>query len=171
MTSDDGGQKTVRNQPTDGVRNPFGMRDVPDPDSQEVEAFAETIHLDGSATDENASEWFSAEARAGEDSIEGKWSSRWNGGPDPAIPDDTKEKWKPGQAAMRVVADRVYVLFDWNSGARRGLLEARRESSGRLIGKYINLTSPGVTAPWVGLIVNNRRIDGRHPGGRLDFRR
>ena len=58
----------------------------------------------------------------------------------------------------------------WNGGARRGLIDAHREGT-RLVGKYINLTDPKVTRPWIGLIVSNRRIDGRWTGGRLDFRR
>ena len=41
----------------------------------------------------------------------------------------------------------------------------------RLVGKYINLTDPKITRPWIGLIVSNQRIDGRWTGGRLDFRR
>jgi hypothetical protein len=39
------------------------------------------------------------------------------------------------------------------------------------VGRYINLGNPAITQPWVGLIVDNRRIDGRWPNGRLDFRR
>jgi hypothetical protein len=41
----------------------------------------------------------------------------------------------------------------------------------RLVGKYINLSNPAITRPWIGLIVSERRIDGRWPQGRLDFRR
>ena len=66
--------------------------------------------------------------------------------------------------------DRVYFYFEWDEGARKGLIDAQREGT-RLVGKYINLTSPAITRPWVGLIVDNRRIDGRFPEGRLDFRR
>jgi hypothetical protein len=61
-------------------------------------------------------------------------------------------------------------LFDWDSGARKGLIDARREGR-RLVGKYLNLSSPAITRPWIGLIVSDRRIDGRWTEGRLDFRR
>jgi hypothetical protein len=71
---------------------------------------------------------------------------------------------------MKAGGDRIYLLFDWEGGARRGLIDARREGT-RLVGKYINLTDPKVTRPWIGLIVNNLRIDGRWTGRRLDFRR
>jgi hypothetical protein len=71
---------------------------------------------------------------------------------------------------VKVAGDRLYLLFDWDNGARRGLIDAHREGA-RLVGKYINLTDPKVTRPWIGLIVSNQRIDGRWTGGRLDFRR
>jgi hypothetical protein len=54
---------------------------------------------------------------------------------------------------------------------RRGLIDARREGANGLVGKYINLNNPEIMRPWIGLIVDNRRIDGRWPLGRLDFRR
>jgi hypothetical protein len=71
----------------------------------------------------------------------------------------------------RIANDRVYLKFDWNDGVRKGLIEARREGARRLVGKYINLSAPEITRPWIGLIVSNDRIDGRFPEGRLDFRR
>jgi hypothetical protein len=91
-------------------------------------------------------------------------------GADPTIPGDAANKWKQGQAEVKASGDRLYLLFDWNNGARRGLIDAHREDT-RLVGKYINLTDPKVTRPWIGLIVSNQRIDGRWTGGRLDFRR
>jgi hypothetical protein len=83
---------------------------------------------------------------------------------------ESANKWKQGQAEVKAAGDRLYLLFDWDNGARRGLIDAHRESA-RLVGKYINLTDPKVTRPWIGLIVSNQRIDGRWTGGRLDFRR
>lgn len=72
---------------------------------------------------------------------------------------------------MRTEGERVYLLFTWDDGARKGLIDAQREGSNRLVGKYINLSDPTITRPWIGLIVNNQRIDGQWTGGRLDFRR
>ena len=60
------------------------------------------------------------------DAIVGPWSCRWNGGADPTIPGDTQDKWKQGRGDVRVVVERVYLLFDWDSGARKGLIDARR---------------------------------------------
>ncbi len=87
------------------------------------------------------------------------------------IAGDTEETWKQGEAELRVIDDRVYVLFGWNNGARRALIDARRDGPDSLIGRYMNLSDPSITRPWVGLIVDNRRIDGRWPNGRLDFQR
>lgn len=156
---------------THRVRNPYQEMDVPDPNDQTVAEFAAGAKLDGSANDENARAWPLGSAAGGFPSIEGLWFSRWNGGVDPTIPGDAEEKWKPGSGEVRLVKDRVYLRFNWDGGARRGLIDARIEEPRRLVGKYINLTAPAVTRPWVGLVVNNRRIDGCWTNGRLDFRR
>jgi hypothetical protein len=153
------------------IRNPFGVMDVPEAEGDEVAAFAATVTLDGSPEDENASAWGNTDDACPSDDIEGLWSSRWNGGADPTIPGDATNLWKQGEAELRTVGDRVYLLFDWANGARWGLIHARREGEDRLVGRYLNLTNPSITRPWTGLIVSNQRIDGRWPGGRLDFRR
>jgi hypothetical protein len=146
--------------------------DVPNPGDPEVLAFAISATLSGAADDDNAAAWNSVTADNGHQhgAIDGDWSSRWNGGADPTIPGDAAPKWKHGRAQAKSVGDRLYLLFDWDNGARRGLIDARRDGA-RLVGKYINLTDPKVTRPWIGLIVSERRIDGRWTSGRLDFRR
>jgi hypothetical protein len=152
------------------TRNPFGVMDVPKPNDDEVLEFAIDAKLAGTSDDENAKEWTAPSDRDQYGGIEGNWSSRWNGGADPTIPGDAANKWKQGQAEVKAVGDRLYLLFDWGNGARRGLIDAHREDT-RLVGKYINLTDPKVTRPWIGLIMSKQRIDGRWTGGRLDFRR
>jgi hypothetical protein len=155
-----------------GVRNPFGVMDVPTPDDQEeMAAYAAAAMVDGSARDDNAAAWSAKGVPDRHCGIEGIWSSRWNGGADGTIPGDTSDKWKLGRAEVRIVEPLVYVLFDWNHGLRRGLIEAKREDGERLVGKYVNLTDPAIARPWGGVIVNHRRIDGRWTRGRLDFRR
>jgi hypothetical protein len=154
------------------VRNPFGVMDVPDlSDREELAGYAAAATIDGSPGDENAVAWCTVGARDRRCGIEGIWSSRWNGGVDGTIPGDAREKWKPGRAEVRIAGELVYLLFDWNHGSRRGLIEAKREDGERLVGKYINLTDPAITRPWGGIIVSDRRIDGCWSGGRLDFRR
>ena len=133
--------------------------DVPNPNDREVLEFAASANLLGTSDDENAKAWMPRSGFNQYDSIEGNWSCRWNGGADPTIPGDVANKWKHGQAEARAVDDRLYLNFDWNGGVRRGLIDARREGATRLVGKYINLTDPKITRPWIGLIVNDQRID------------
>jgi hypothetical protein len=165
-------QETARNQDQgSGTRNPFDVMDVPAPNDQQVLEFAAITSLAGTSDDDNARAWVTPSERNQHDTLEGPWSSRWNGGADPTIRGDAKDKWKQGRAEVRTVDDCVYVLFDWDHGARKGLIDARREGATRLVGKYVNLTDPKITRPWVGLIVSDQRIDGQWSGGRLDFRR
>ncbi len=149
-------------------RNPFGTMDVPEPYDREVSRFAASAKLEGSPNDENAEAW---NALGHTMPIDGLWSSRWNGGADPTIPGDAPAKWKAGVAEVKADGEHVFLFFTWDHGARRGLIEAKRDGRDRLVGKYINLTDPKIVRPWIGLIVNDRRIDGRWTGGRLDFRR
>lgn len=171
MQSNNDGNRRSAFDERGGIRNPFKVMDVPSPDDQEVMEFVADAKLAGSADDENAKAWEASSYRSQYGSIDGSWSSRWNGGVDGTIAGDTKNKWKRGRAEVRTEGERVYLLFEWDHGARRGLIEARRTDATRLVGKYINLSDPAITRPWVGLIASNQRIDGKWPGGRLDFRR
>jgi hypothetical protein len=153
------------------IRNPFRVMDVPNPSDDEVTQFARNTVPEESTADENATPWSAGDASYQRGTIEGEWSSRWKGAADPTIPGDAPDKWKQGQGEARIVGDRVYLLFDWDSGKRRGLIDARREGSRRLVGKYINLNNPEITVPWVGLMVSDQRIDGYFTQGRVDFRR
>jgi hypothetical protein len=76
-----------------------------------------------------------------------------------------------GRAEAKFAGERVYLMFDWDNGARKGLIDARRDGPQRLVGKYINLNNPEIQVPWVGQVVNEKRIDGQWLRGRLDFRR
>jgi hypothetical protein len=123
-----------------GIRNPFGVMECPVPmtkrcpNSPPARSSVDPLKI-----------------RNQGDVIEGDWSSRWNGGVDDTIPGDAKDKWKQGRGEVRVVGDRVYLLFDWDHGKRTGLIDARREGANRLFGKYINLTNSAITALGLGL--------------------
>ena len=130
------------------TRNPFNVMDVPAPNDDAVMDFAARAVLAGAADDANAKAW-SASGGAESNGLDGHWSSRWNGGADPTIPGDTADKWKQGPAEVKTVDDRVYLFFTWDNGARKGLIDAQREGA-RLTGKYINLTDPAITRPWIG---------------------
>jgi hypothetical protein len=140
MKPQDAGNRSSSVDQRGRTRNPFGVMDVPNPNDQEVLEFAARAKLAATSDDENAKAWAAA------------------------------SKCKQGEAEAKAAGDRLYLLFDWDNGVRRGLIDAHREGT-RLVGKYINLTDPKVTRPWIGLIVSNQRIDGRWTGGRLDFRR
>ena len=167
-------ENTKRNVASDSgpaPRNPFGVMDVPHPNDDDVTQYARNTAPEESAADENARPWSAQDISYPHGTVEGQWSSRWKGAPDPTIPGDAPDKWKQGQGEARIVGDRVYLLFDWDSGKRRGLIDARREGPRRLVGKYINLNNPEITVPWVGLVVSDQRIDGYFTQGRVDFRR
>jgi hypothetical protein len=153
--------QSLRDHVSGQPRNPFGVQDVPDPDGEDITAFAGGVRLTGSADDDNAQVWDGPAAEAPA-RLEGGWSSRWNGeGLD----------WQQGRAKVSVDDDRIYILFDWDDATKQGLIEARRDGQDRLVGRYLNLSAPEITRPWVGLIVDATRIDGEHSGGRIDFRR
>jgi hypothetical protein len=164
-------RRTAASENDPAIRNPFGVMDVPNPNDDDVTQFARNTVPEASATDENAEPWCGRDTSHQHGTIEGQWSSRWNGAADPTIAGDTPDHWKQGRSEAKIVGDRVYLLFDWDSGARRGLIDARREGPRRLVGKYINLNNPEITVPWVGLVVSDQRIDGYFSQGRVDFRR
>jgi hypothetical protein len=150
---------------TDPIRNPFGALDVPDPNGADVRAFA-SRQLDVSLNDANAHSWTpsSTTLPAEPSSIEGEWHSRWNGGA-------TGLEWKQGTAEVRVAGAGVFLLFRWSGETQQGLMETRLDGRSRLIGRYMNLGNTSIVRPWVGLIIDHRRIDGYWTEGRLDFRR
>ena len=135
------------------MRNPFGVQDVTGWDDREVDEFAARAPREPMPDDANAAAW----------STQG-WSSRWNGGA-------AGSEWKDGRAQIAQRGERFYALFEWDGATGRGLIEARADRAGRLVGRYLNLGNPAITRPWVGLVVEEGRIDGYWPLGRLDFRR
>ena len=48
--------------------------------------------------------------------------------PNPSIANDAPDKWKDGPAQVKAVGAGVYLLFDWDNGNRKGMIDARRES-------------------------------------------
>ena len=138
------------------MRNPFSVEDVPDPTGADVEAFAKTIPAVDLESDENAMAWVAIATTA--DGLAGAWSSRWRSGTD---------AWKQGVATVHMQSDRVFILY---KDAGTYLLEGVRHRD-RIVGRYVNVTHPHDTSPWVGVIVNDYRIDGHWNGGRWDFRR
>jgi hypothetical protein len=77
--------------------------------------------------------------------------------------------WITGVAKVRSVGDRVFILHSDKTNVY--LMEARREGKNRLVGRYVNTNIPEDTSPWVGVIVDDERIDGIWRFGRWDLRR
>ena len=152
-------------RPADDRRNPFGVADVPDPYGDDVKQFAAKVKLAGDAKDKNAEQWVKNETEGKAGSLDGEWSGRW-------------EENGTGTAKVKVIKDRVYVLYTDNEGRLKGktwLLEAVKEGKDRLVGRWVQVGNPNDTGPYAGLIVDDKRIDGNHAwqGGssRWDFRR
>jgi len=142
-------------------RNPFGVQDVPDPSGEDVTAFASSVRLTGVGRRRQRRGLGRAVRRsagvARRELVEPLERRR------PRLAEG------PWQAPRRW--NRVYILFDWDDATKHGLIEARWDGRNRLIGRYLNLSAPEITRPWVGLIVDATRVDGEHSGGRIDFRR
>jgi hypothetical protein len=144
------------------TRNPFNVKDVPDPDGEDVKAFAAKVKLSGDAKDPNAEQWAEKATAGKAGSLAGEWHSRWNGG-------GAGQDWAAGTAEVKTVGNRVYILFK-DQGATY-LIDAKREGKNRLVGRYLNLDEETDSTPWVGVIVGDERVDGEWTEGRWDFRR
>ncbi|HEY2581988.1 MAG TPA: hypothetical protein VGI43_09280 [Mucilaginibacter sp.] len=148
------------------VRNPFGVHDVPNPDSDEVLSFA------SDATFLNAQNILKGKDRNEVAVlIAGKWNSRWNGGADKTIKDDAPGKWKAGEATIQIEINRVYILFNWKDGERQGLIDAGFDEDNRMIGRYINLSDLSIMRPWKGVLADKSHIAGNWTNGILEFYR
>ena len=130
--------------------NPFGVKDVPDPDGDDVKTFAEGVKLSGGADDDNAKVWSDNTVKGTAKTLNGEWSSRWNVG-------SAGTEWIAGSAEVKSAGDRIYILY--KDKTRSYLIDARREKD-RLVGRYVRVEQPGDTSPWVGKIVSPERIDG-----------
>lgn len=145
----------------DETRNPFEVADVRNPYGPDVKNFARTVELSGGADDKNAEQWVKIETEGTPGSLDGAWFGRWEQG--------------NGVAKILADKDRVFVLYTDKEGRlknRTWLLEAVREGKDRLVGRWVQVGNPRDTGPFVGLIVNDGRIDGTWGGkSRWDFRR
>jgi hypothetical protein len=61
----------------------------------------------------------------------------------------------------------VFILW---KNAMTYLIEAERRGN-KLVGRYVNVDKPEDTSPWMGIVVDEYRIDGFYSQGRWDLRR
>ena len=155
------GCSKINNAQSVSEKNPFGVKDVGEINYDEVRKFAATSVLNGADNDPNAEKWATPQSTNEETgTIEGIWSSRWNGG-------SAGIQWKKGKAQVKRVSDVYFILYEDDG---KYLIEGKMEN-GLLLGKYINLNNEADGGPWVGKVVSKDRIDGQWPQGRWDFRR
>jgi WD40 repeat protein len=152
------------------VRNPFGVQDVPDPDGKDVQEFASNpfdANFSRGADDANARRWTDLVVKDVPKSIDGDWAGRWKSEGIRA------GAWHTGTAQVKSVGARVYILYTDTVDKTRYLIDALRVEEERLVGRYIGLDS-GTTGAWIGVSIDNERIDGHWRGGkdnRWDLRR
>jgi len=139
------------------MRNPFAVEDVPDPVGADVESFARSVEVNPDpSTDENALAWVTV--ATADDGLAGAWTCRWRA---------TDGPWTRGVATLRALGDRVFILYR-DEGTYLFEAEVRGD---RLVGRYLNVDTPGDTSPWLGVVVDPYRIDGYWERGRWDLRR
>lgn len=143
-------------------RNPFGVEDVPEPDGDDVAAFATTVRLRGIRQRPERHE-LGRRPRRG-DPVDQLTPVK------PVEDRGTALAGRSRQPSARRGPNPHLHRVRRDEGAKHGLVEARCEGE-RLVGRYLNLDATEITRPWVGLVVDATRIDGEIPGGRIDFRR
>jgi hypothetical protein len=144
-------------------RNPFGVMDVANPDGDDVQAFAKRAQLPGGNKDDNAPQWSEKMTEGVADSLDGEWFCRWSSG------GGANTSWYCGTATVRTIKDRVYILCKDETGTF--LIDTLRKGN-QLVGRYNCVVgNSSDSTPWVGMIVDNERIDGCWGGGRWDLRR
>jgi hypothetical protein len=145
-------------------RNPFGVADVADPVSSEVRQLAERVSLQGDGADQNAEQWAPEATGHGGRGVDGAWYGRWEAG-------------TAGAARIKIGGDRLFALYTDYNGRMAGktwLIEAQILEKGRLVGSWVQVGDRSDTGPFVGLIVDDERIDGIWSWDgdrRWDFRR
>jgi hypothetical protein len=145
----------------DDARNPFEVKDVPNPNGEDVQAFAQEAKLLTDRKDANATQWAEKATTGKLGVLDGEWSSRWNGG-------TARGDWISGSARVRTIGDRVYILYTDRTNTY--LIDTVRNGN-RLVGRYMNIGLNEDSTPWVGIIVDDERIDGIWTRGRWDLRR
>jgi hypothetical protein len=137
------------------------VKDVPDPEGEDVKAFALKVKLAGDPGDANAETWVEKASVGTIGSLDGEWSTRRRYDPG-------NSEWILGTATVKKVGEWVYILVT-DSGSI-WLIEAKLQGKSRLVGRSICLGDSD-SSPWLGEIVNDERIDGQWTSGRWDLRR
>jgi hypothetical protein len=147
---------------------PVGINTLPIADNAMV--LNATIHPKTDAEDSNASDWCATGNHADYHSLDGLWNSRWQ--ITSHLSARRNEGWHQGTATLKTSGQWVFIKYQ--DPTNTYFIRARRVGSNRLVGRYLNGEVDEDTTSWVGVVVNNRRIDGfwfSPDHGRWDFRR
>lgn len=147
------------------TRNPFGVADIEDPQSEAAYQLAEQVVLPGNKEDPNAEAWTEAPVKGNPMFLDGEWFGRWRG--------VEGGGWHVGTTEIRTDGDRIFILHHDRTHDLTYLLDLLRDEKNRLVGSYRLVGETRAGGVWAGLIVDGERIDGCiTPGGaRWDFRR
>lgn len=147
------------------ARNPFGVKNIEDPDGEDVFELKKSVVLKGDADDANAEQWVKDPTEGKKGSLEGEWFERWNS--------NGAESWSTGKSTtqIKVVDDRVYMLVESSNG--QFLIDLKYDKKTKtMAGRYRGIVNVNDTGPCIFLVVDDERIDGNWRGsGRWDFRR
>lgn len=132
-------------------------------DDDQVVQFAEDVVLPETENDVNETQWGTVPGAENFKSIIGAWKTRWR------YDQNENNCWWSGHGEIR--RDDEWFLIEFTDVTGQYLIKAREDQSGgRLVGRYWGKFNRD-TSPWVGKIVNHRRIDGLWKYGRMDLRR
>lgn len=129
----------------------------------ELNVFDKKIQLSGSPEDPNAVDWTTNVSHKDDLSfLTGNWHSRWYEEP-------RTTEWHLGTAAF--MAHRQYWALIHTDGEFEYFIIGWQSDKNRLLGYRYNINDPLDRSPWVGVIIDNTRIDGKWKNGRWDLRR
>lgn len=128
----------------------------------DVSRLLQSLETVGNPDDENSELWSHTHLGFSKNKLDGIWVTRWGGGA-------ARGDWVQGIARVQIYNPYFYALT--HDGRADCLIAAKILDSDQLAGRYINLGSPREVLPWVGLIVDENRIDGFWTEGRWDLRR
>jgi hypothetical protein len=118
------------------------------------------------ANDPNQENWANIKGLTDYDSVEGFWSSRWRREENV----HAASRWHVGTAHIQFYKDWVHITM--HDDTSRYVIRCKVVENNKLVGRYLNCEFSEDNSPWVGIIVNNHRIDGFwQTRFRWDFRR
>jgi hypothetical protein len=70
-----------------------------------------------------------------------------------------------------ISTDNWIYFVQQDNGGGQYIIKAQAQVDNKLIGRYINVNKESDSTPWVGIMVNDNRIEGKWKGGTWNFTR